>query len=160
MGRPSTSWSKIHLPVLNPRAVAGPTRHCSRPLRARDRSLFDVILCSALAAAECHSVRLLQSSLSHIARRLYATILPDMQFAQHCSDVLCRPLRPISTHRPHCCPNRLTTSGRWVSRGRIFKPYGTSSRPSSTSIRLSHFVKPLMMSICAFIPPPTSNNCT
>ena len=35
---------------------ARPTRHCSRPLRARDRSVFEVIRCSALAAPECQTV--------------------------------------------------------------------------------------------------------
>src|SRR4051812_47989917 len=37
-------------------ARSGPTRPCSRPLRARDRGYFGTILCSALAAADGQAV--------------------------------------------------------------------------------------------------------
>jgi hypothetical protein len=47
-------WWGVSLPVM-----AG----CSRPLRARDRLLFEVILCSALAAADRQAVGRLPTKL-------------------------------------------------------------------------------------------------
>jgi hypothetical protein len=46
------------VPGILPTRMSGLTRRSSRPLRARDRAFFDVILCSSLAAAERQSVRL------------------------------------------------------------------------------------------------------
>src|SRR5689334_19435260 len=58
----------------------GPTCRSSRPLRARDRWFFGTLPCSALAAAERHTVgRLSIIQLSRSSTPLYAALAPEQR---------------------------------------------------------------------------------
>jgi len=97
-----------------------PTSACSRPLRARDRCYFELILCSALAAADAQAVGLLLRNLILCRSSRCNAIAPCPIACQSASRVPIPPERhrflPIVCQTPSSMPTSPHSHRGWPTR--------------------------------------------